>query len=309
MYQAFAPVTVPELFTPGRYGLMSAITWVPEVKGWQAGIQFDTECSEAAVTINPCVISGVSVPGKTATYSNLVRGAIPFTLFAEKDCSPPGDNYWEVATTEVTRALNNAAPTQMERVLWTGVAPTGGAKNIYPNLTSTSQLFASEYRDLLLQPSATLISGVPLDVTEGLGILEETAGQCYDGELTIHVPVRIAAALAARGLCFKDGNVLRTYAGNIVAVGRGYDSTYGTGGTNLTNAGRTWMWATSPIFGIRGPVKTRNNTVESFARDVNTLKMIAEQTVVLGWQCCLAGVLITTGGETAGEPFSPLQDT
>jgi hypothetical protein len=308
MSEVYAPISLPDLFLPASFGLSSVVNWItPSDTHWAGGVQYDVDCTEVSVTLMTC-ISGVPsdpAPTKSVTWSHATRGARAFTVFDRADCSPVGSDWYEVGQQKVLKALTQSGPIQLERTFWSGVSGAAPAL-VYPNLTSTGPIFDDTGR-ILLQPSSTLVSGAPLDVVEGLGQLENTAAACYDGELTIHVPLRIAAELEAKALIYRDGSIIRTYCGSKVAIGRGYVSTIGPG-ASTPPVGSTWMFATGPIFGIRGTPRTFS-PVESFDRSVNTVQMIAEQTFLLGWQCCLTGVLVTTGGEQAGDPLSPLQDT
>jgi len=302
-------VTIPDLFEPGRYGLASAINWVPGGDPhWQAGVQYDTDCTEVAVTIMECISGAPSpIPGKVPTWSRGTRGAHPFTVYEEVDCTPDVD-WWEVGSQKALRALNNSGPMQLERTFQTGsVQVTGGAGPLnYPNLNSIGPIFASDGR-ILLQPASTIISGSPLDIVEGLGALETAFGLCYDGLGVVHMPIRMAAEMCARNLVYKDGNVLRTWLGNKVVIGSGYDFTKGPGNATAPG-GSGWMWMTGPIFGYKAAPVVFDRTTQ-FDRSTNTYKVRAEQTYLLGWQCCLVAVLVTTGGEQAGDPGTPLQDT
>lgn len=307
MPEVYAPVTVPDLFEPGRYGLLSAVNWLtPTDTHWMGGVQYDANCTEVSVTLMECISGAPSpVPSKQATWAQITRGARPFTVYSEVDCTPDKD-FWAQAQDDALRSLANAGPSQLERTFQTGASDRSGGKLIYPNLTTTGPIRDSTQR-ILLQPSATIISGAPLDIVEGLGALEETLAACWDGAGVIHASVRLGNALCARNLVYKDGQALYTWAGNRVVIGRGYVPNVGPGGTTPPG-GSGWLFATGPIFGYRGTPKVYSNP-DSFDRSVNTLKMIAEQTYLLGWSCCLAAVLVTTGGEQAGEPLSPLQDT
>lgn len=299
--EVYDTLTVPDLFEPGRYGLTSVVNWIPGSAHWQGGVQYDADCTEVAVTIMECISGAPSpIPAKVRSWSRLVRGARAFTVYDEIDCTPDA-NWWDVAEQRALRALTNSGPMQVERTFQTGsVQVTGGAGPLnYPNLISTGPIFASDGR-ILLQPASTIISGTPVDVTEGLGLLEKALGLCWDGTGVIHVPLRLASAFAARNLCYKDGTYLRTYEGNKVVLGSGYDETKGPGGTTAP-AGSGWIWATTPIFGIRGTPRAYAGA-EAFDRGVNTYKVIAEQTYLLGWTCCLIAVLVTLGGEQAGLP-------
>lgn len=303
--EVYAAVSPPDAYDAPPYGLFSAINWVTSSDPhWMGGIQYDADCTEVSVTSSPCV-SGAPESAtltKSVTWSHNVRGARPFTVYDRVDCSAPGGG-WENEEQRAQLALARSAPTQVEATLWSGSSGLGAP--VFPNLTTSGPIFDSTNR-ITLQPASTLISGVPLDLTEGLGRLEKALGDCYDGVGVIHVPSQLGPALAARNLCYIKGQQLVTYNGNIVALGRGYPGTGPDGST--PPSGSIWLRATSRPFGYRGAVRTFTRN-ESFDRSTNSLQMIAEQTYLIGWTCCLAGVLVTTGGEQAGEPNSPLQDT
>lgn len=305
--EVYAAIDVPDLFEPDLYGLTTAIRWLtPLGPHWQGGIQYDADCTEVSVTTLSC-ISGAPDPlsSKVATWVKRVRGARPFTVFGEVDCSVADGDWWETGATRALRALTNSGPSQVERTFWTGNSNSGSAL-VYPNLTAIGPSFGDPpplgVGRIQLQPVADLIisGGTPLDIVEGLGRLESAFADCYDGRGVVHVPAVLAAALSAQNLCYIAGGKLYTYCGNQVVIGAGYPGTFGPGGVTAP-AGSAWMWMTSPIFGIRGTPKEPTR-VESFDRNVNTLKMIAEQTFLLGWHCCRVGVLVTTGGEPAGTP-------
>lgn len=298
MPEVYDPITLPDLFEQGPFGLSSAVNWLTNASAhWQGGVQYDSDCTEVAVTMMEC-ISGATISGKVDTWSHVTRGSRPFTIYDKVSCSPIGSDWWDVATTKALRALVNSGPVQLERTFWSGVSNAGPAL-VYPNLTSTGPIF-NDLGRILLQPATTAISGTPLDVVEGLGALEAAFGTCYDGAGVIHVPFRLGAALAANYLIYEKNNKLYTYGGNQVVLGRGYPTNIGPGGSTPP-AGSTWMFATSPIFGLRATPRTFTRE-QSFDRSVNTLSMIAEQTHLLGWTCCLAGVLVTTGGLVGGSP-------
>lgn len=296
----YAPVTVPDLFTPGRYGLTSVVNWIsPSDSHWGGGIQYDADCTDVNVAALECISGAPETIAhmSEATWEHETRGARAFDVYSRVDCSPADGDWWNVAQTRALRALTNSAPWQLERTFWSGHSHIAPA-HIYPNLIATGPIY-DETNRILLQPSATVISGSPLDVVEGLGALEASFAACYHGEGVIHAPFRMAAALAAQNLIFKDGSVLRTHNGNAVALGRGYNAARGPGDTTPP-VGATWMMMTSPIFGYRGQARTFT-AAESFDRSVNTLEMIAEQKFLLAWSCCLHSVLVTYGGETAGR--------
>lgn len=303
--EVYAPLSPGELFLDRPYSLASVVQWVTSSDPhWAGGVQYDADCTEVAVTAMTCISGAASSDMKEIQWSHVVRGARAFDVYTRADCSPAGSDWWDTAQRRVLRALAVSGPTQLERTFQTGASGVEPAL-VYPNLTSVGPIFDSQ-GDILLQPASTIISGNPLDIVEGLGRLEGAFGSCYDGRGIIHAPLKLGAALAARNLCYKEGNRLYTYAGNTVVLGDGYGDV-GPGGTTPPG-GSTWMYMTSPVFGLRGQPRTQAGK-ESFDRGVNTLQMIAEQKYLLAWECCLVAVLVTTGGEQAGEPNTPLQDT
>lgn len=299
-------ITVPDLLEYAGYGLLDNVVWLsPDEAGhWQAGVQYDADCPAATVTISTCFPAVTGVAPKEATWEHVTRGARPFTIYDEWDCSPPGRGLnleaLENGRTTALWALAASAQRSAERVFWTG--QTLNAPGIvYPNLVTQSQVLDGTNR-IVLQPSGALITG-GLDVVEGMGQLESAAADCYRGRVWIHVPTVLVAALAAKSLIVEKSGKLYTPAGNRIIIGSGYPATVGPDGAENA-AGVTQMWATSPVFGIKGTPRSWNAT-DSLDRNINTLKFIAEQTYLLGWHCCLIGVTVTIGGEEAGEVAGP----
>lgn len=294
-----------ELFLDPLYSLASVVNWItPTDKHWAGGIQYDADCTEVSVTAMTCISGAASSDTKEIQWSRLTRGARAFDVYTRVDCTPDGD-WWDSGQRRALRALKNSGPTQLERTFQTGASGVEPAL-ILPNLTTTGPILDSQ-GDILLQPAATIISGTtPLDVVEGLGRIEAAFSSCYDGRGVVHVPMKLGAAFAARNLCYKEGNKLYTYAGNTVVFGSGY-ADVGPGGVTAAS-GTTWIFMTSPIFGIRGTPRVVPG-VQALNRGINTLQLIAEQKFLLAWECCLIAALVTTGGEWAGAPGTPLQAT
>jgi hypothetical protein len=147
-----------------------------------------------------------------------------------------------------------------------------------------------------LQTAAVTGAGVVLDPIEGLGILERQLADCYDGVGVIHLPVELLGALNTHNLIERHGAQLRTTAGNLVALGAGYP---GTGPSGQTTSGALWVYATGAVFAYRSDIRSFPKD-QSFDRDINTVKAVAERTYLLGWDCCHFGVPITTAGEPEG---------
>lgn len=299
-------VTIPDLFEPNGNGLFDNVVWLDAQNDhWKGGIQYEANCTDSLVTISSCYPDGIAISGiaeKSATWDKVFRGSKAFTIFQEYDCSPAGmgltlsniDN----ATALAIKALSETASREAERVLWSGQTNNSPAIN-YPNFVQCDVCpkFDSTGR-ILLQPTPIMVTGATLDLVEGLGRLEESASNCYNGRLFIHVPLVLAASLYNQNLITRVNNRWLTANGNRVILGNGYPSTIGPGGaTNIV--GVTQMYATSPIFGLRSSPRVFG-PVESLDRNVNTFKFIAEQTFLFGWTCCLVGVSVTIGGIEAG---------
>lgn len=297
----------PPKFTPYAYGLLSAAQ--PANEGdthWKLGVTYEALCPNTSVTYDPCfAVTGSGAvaqpPAKTGTASLTKRGATAFTVYAEVDCSTVGQ--WDRAESVVRDALNRSEAAQVESAFWTGRA-NGGAQVVFPHLAANTQLLDPDGSGVLLQSAAVSVTGTGAgeDVVEALGRLEDALGACYDGLGVIHVPVALGAALAHSNLLVKQGQRLYTPAGNIVSLGAGYGKT-GPDGSNPA-PGSTWMYATGAVFYFRGDVRVYANREESLDRNVNTLKMIAERTYVIGWDCCHFAVQTSLGGIPTGTPLA-----
>lgn len=298
----FQLVTPDNPFIPSDFGLASVVNWqIVDNERWVGGVKWEPVCvTGSAATVSPCITGApvIDTPAKVPTWFHSLRGARSFTVHSEIDCSPVG--WWDRAVSDAAAGFTQSEAWQTERVFQTGTA-AGLTNLILPNLTTTGPISDPIDSSILLQPASTVISGAPIDVVEGLGRLEQAiSGNCYaGGKPIIHMPIQIAEQLAAEGMFKTQGPKLFTTLGTPVAVGAGYNPAAGPGGTTApTGAG--WMYATGQIFGYRSAIKLLGTNTDALDRAENTLKRIAERNVLLGWDCCLAAVLVTLGGEYAG---------
>ena len=295
-------LVAPPTFVDRNFGLLSVVQArydEPDMH-WQNGVTFQTLCGMAGNTYDPFCIEPDPAT-KAANMSTPVRGAQPFTPFAEVDCSPVGITPGE-SEARAADALTRTESWQVERVFWTGTA--GGDTNaVYPHLAAnTAVLDNGVVPTITLQCAATTISGsVVMDVVEGFGRLEAALGDCSNGQGVLHVPLILGEQLFRAGIVKADGAMLKTQAGNLVALGAGYPGT-GPDGTMISNA--VWVYITGPVFAYRSALMNFRFR-DSFDRANNTAKMIAERTYVLGFDCCcLYATPISVGGIVTGQPLS-----
>jgi hypothetical protein len=214
-----------------------------------------------------------------------MRGATPFTVYAEFDCSPVG---LENAVTIAQTALAQAESYQVERAFWTGSA--GGRQIVFPHLAHSSPAI-TDTDGVLLQPNVPVTgSGGPYSPATGLGVLEGLLAGCYGGVGVIHVPLRALATLAKDNVVMRDGNQLRSVGGSLVAGGGGYPGS-GPDGAPAA-AGEAWIFATGAVMMYRGPIHVPPALNEQFDRAKNTYRLIAYRTVIVAWDCCQYAVRV-----------------
>lgn len=283
----------PPAFTSLPYGLWDAAQ-KPAASSphWQQGITWIERCPDGGTTYDECLsVTGTGAPpeppAKADNVDQTFRGATPFTVVAEFDCSPVGLGD---AATVAADALARVEAQQVEAAFWTGTA--GGQTLVFPHLAANAEVLDAQ--DIVLQIVASpAVTGA--DVVQALGELEADLATCYAGQGIIHVPRVALPTLAAWNLVEERDGRLYTTAGNLVVVGGGYTGSGPDGSTPA--AGTTWIYATGAVFGYRGDVQVTSPR-DSIDRSANTMRMIAERTYVLGLECCLLAAHIVLGVPT-----------
>jgi hypothetical protein len=287
----------PPSFTPAPYGLLSVAQarYDETNPHWRAGVTWQSLCGIADSTYDSCLaVTGTGdppdPPSKAATATWQARGATPFTVYAEFDCSPA------VFAAQSQRlgeeSLTRTESWQVEQAFWTGLA--GGQTVVFPHLAADAQVLDTE--GVLLQTASTAVTGV-VDIVEGLGTIEKALADCLNGVGVIHVPAELIPTMSALSLLVEDRGRLRTWNGNWVAAGAGYPGTAPDG--TAPAAGTSWIYGTGPVFAYRSAVEVM--PLSSIVnRSNNDVQAIAERTYVLGFDCCHVAALISTGGESAG---------
>lgn len=285
-------VDLPTAFTPLPYGLWDTVQQPsPDGVHWQQGINWIERCPVGDATYDECLsVTGTGAPpeppAKTANVDQSTRGALPFTVYAEFECSPIG---LAEAESVASDALARVEQTQVETAFWTGTA--GGQPVVFPHLAAGAEVLDGT---VVLQPVASpAVTGA--DVAHALGALEQELADCYAGQGLIHVPRSVLPTLAAWNLIAERDGRLYTTAGNLVVAGTGYTGT-GPDGAAPT-AGTAWIYATGAAWGYRSdPYVTRLR--DSLDRTSNTLRMLAERTYLVGFECCLLAAHIVLGVPT-----------
>lgn len=279
-------------FTTLPYGLWDAAQKPAAPSHWRQGVTWIERCPTGDTTYDECLtVTGTGAPpepaAKTSNVDQTFRGATPFTVYAEFECSPVGVG--EAATVAET-ALARVEARQVEEAFWTGVA--GAQPVVFPHLAADAEVLDGQ--NIVLQPTASAcVTGA--DVAHGLGELEQCLADCYAGQGVIHVPRHALPTLSAWNLVHEDGGRLLTTGGNLVVVGGGYTGS-GPDGADPA-AGTAWIYATGAVFAYRSSVFL-TQLRDSLDRSENTVRMLAERTYLLGHECCLLAAHIELGVPT-----------
>ena len=287
-------IVAPPAFTTLPYGLWDAVQ-KPQLGNphWRQGVTWIERCPTGGTTYDECLsVTGIGAPPEPAVKADNVgqtfRGATPFTVFTEFDCSPVGVAEAESAATD---ALARVEQQQVEAAFWTGTAGAQGL--VFPHLAADADVL--DVQGIVLQPTAsTAVTGA--DAAQALGELEDQLGDCYAGQGVIHIPRSVLPTFAAWNLIVERDGRLYTTGGNLVVVGGGYTGSAPDGTTPA--AGTAWIYATGAVFGYRSDVFF-TNVRDSLDRAENTVRMIAERTYVLGFECCLLAAHIVLGVPTS----------
>lgn len=284
----------PPAFSLLPYGLWDAAQ-KPTLDSphWRQGITWVERCPTGGTTYDECLsVTGTGgpppePPAKADNVEQNFRGATPVTVMAEFDCSAVGLGD---AATVAADALARIEGQQLEAAFWTGTA--GGQEVVFPHLAADAEVV--DVNDIVLQTVASPVV-TDADAAHALGELEAELADCYAGQGIIHVPRSVLPTLNAWNLVTERDGRLYTTAGNLIVVGGGYTGT-GPDGT-APAAGTAWIYATGAVFGYRGEVQVRSPR-ESIDRSANTMRMIAERTYVIAFECCLLAAHIVLGVPT-----------
>lgn len=261
---------------------------------WQNGVTWIENCGGAGTTYEECIaVTGTGgAPAEPADLADNVgqsnRGATPFTVYAQFDCSPVGQ---DLARDKAVEALARMESFQVTRAFWTGVS--GGQTTVWPHLAADTTL--DDPQGIRLQTAASPLVTGGEDPAVALGSIESGLAECYGGQGVIHVPYIALPTFVARGLVRMEGSLLYTMAGNLVVPGVGYTGSSPAGAAPA--AGTSWIYATGSVFGYRSDVFVRQFP-DTFDRSENTVRMLASRTYLFGFDCCHLAALVNLGVPT-----------
>lgn len=271
---------------------------------WQQGVTWLERCGGAGTVYDECLAvtgSGGTPAAQGSMSSNVTqasRGATAFTVFAEFDCSPVGQ---DIRQDKAEEALSKMEAYQVTKAFWTGTAgyagtPPGTSQTtVYPHLAANATL--DDPQGIRLQTAASpLVTGGD-DAAVVLGQIESSLAACYGGQGVIHIPYSALPTFTSRMLVMPESPTgpLRTLAGNLVVPGVGYTGSSPAGAAAA--AGTAWIYATGAVFSFRSDVYVREFP-GTFDRAENTVRMIASRTYLFGFECCHYAALVTLGVPT-----------
>lgn len=275
---------------------------------WQNGVTWIERCGGAGTVYDECIaVTGTggtpAAQGSLASnVTQLNRGATPFTVYAEFDCSPVGQGLTEADLKgKAEEALSKMEAYQVTRAFWTGAAGYTGAPpgtsqaTVWPHLAANATL--DDPQGIRLQTAASPLVTGGEDPAVALGQVESALAQCYGGQGVIHIPYLALPTFTSRMLMMPESpnGPIRTLAGNLVVPGVGYTGSSPAGAAPA--AGTAWIYATGAMFGFRSEVFVPPFP-QNFDRAENTVKYLASRTYLFGFECCHIGALVNLGVPT-----------
>lgn len=304
MPDAVELIDTPASYVPLRYGLLDVAQQPPATGRWRMGFVRDpADCLEGVSMQGlPCV-TGATTP--EVTGGPPFPQSDPFIVAAWRPCTLVGDDDVEELRTETEAILTNGESRAFERVAMRGLTTTGVV--VYPHLAADTVVSGSPWNNEagsrpVRQTAATAVTSGPVDVVEGLGLLEAYLAECYGGEGVIHVPRQALAHLGAYNLVDRDGQQLRTLGGNLVAAYSAPRQTFAPSGAP-PGAGEAWLYATGAVYAWRGPIQRNAEATAEFlgiAGARNDNYYVAYRTYAWSWDCCHLAAQVTLGGVVGG---------
>ena len=262
------------------HGILSAVEPVYlEDPHWQAGLEWETDCSvEASSTLPPCP---EALEEKAVDGGLLFCTAEPFTVMGSYKCSTGGRTAIEALNIATNRLRMNKEKS-IERIFWTGTSAVG---NVNPSLQGGNSSCG-------ITPINLTPEDCPLSPVDGIAALESSIVECVPGGIgVIHLNFGVLAYIAAAHLLREVDGKFYTPTGQLIVAGAGYP---GSGPSNIPSSpGTTWLFATGPLAVFASDIFfTPPHIDQAVERLKNDITFFAEQTFSVVWDCCVFAVQI-----------------
>lgn len=263
---ASAAAVIAPVNTPALVSLVRSARRVQEDDSrWENGFAFDPEgCGGGGGIVDPCGDTE-KVIGDNPDVVNVT----PFVVWEGDKCSSFGFSQRDYEA-RARRLLEACQSKYIAAELWTGdVATANGWANPY-----------------LTDPDSDVVA-LGASPVEALACLEQGLAECQCGQGMIHATPQVVTHWVNQNLVIREGGLLITQLGTIVAADGGYD---GSGPQGVPAAsGSVWAYGTGMVEVRLGDVAVfPSSFAEALNRTTNTIEFRAERMAAATWdKCCL----------------------
>lgn len=254
-----------------RYGLFEVATVVdsPDIDHWRNGIAWTPDpCDPALGWTEDCPRPAIPATKDFNFGGAASATATGFTVYSTYQCNPLSRDVAD-AMARAERRLEISEEYTTEWI-FSGRAALGNA----PTVANASAV------DL------TPTSGA-VNTLAGVSVLEDHIAREGFGHGIIHAQRGLVPALCNGNLVRHAGDRLLTCLDTPVAAGAGYQL-QGPDGTDAP-AGESWMYATSPVLVLRGPLHRypADDPAQGFNHRTNDLRALVERDYVILHDGCV----------------------
>jgi hypothetical protein len=251
--------------------LASALMPASTDTAWMEGISFRGELCPSLQVFGPC--SEPDLP--TGDFSQPVYYR-PAGYRVMDTCSTLERGFDPARVTRLAEAVASYA---VANELWTGA---GTQAEPYDTPARNGQT----ENGYLADDNAEIITEVPENLLDALGLLEQTARERTRGQqVFLHVPIRVVNRVGAQ--LRRVGNEIKTHTDATVIADAGYPGTGPDGAPGL------WMYATGPVEARLGPVVTTADMAVTVNRQTNDRQVWADRMFAAAFDpCCQFAIQI-----------------
>ena len=212
---------------------------------------------------------------------------LPWGITARDDCPSIGNDP-VAAAGRVTATLRNQTSHLIEEVLWTGLLDVG---TDIETMAAANSPAGSNRR--LASDSATLIDGTAAHgFVDAFGHILDWVPTVLGGENAwIHLEPRLLPYLAFYNLATRtSARAISTVLGDYpIVAGTGYT---GSGpAAQVTGTGQSWIYVTTPVRVIEGPIFEPGDPEAFLDRSLNRFRPVASRMVLADWDLEVHGAI------------------